>query len=58
VAKFLPYAKAFVAAAFALAVTVVTAVSDKQISAEEWSAIALAWGAVVAVFAVPNKPAE
>jgi hypothetical protein len=52
------YAKTIAAAVFALVVTVVTAVSDHQIDSEEWAAIAAAWAGVVAVFAVPNKPAQ
>jgi hypothetical protein len=58
VAKFLLYAKALVAAVFALGVTVYFAVQDKAISADEWTAIAAAWAGVVGVWAVPNKPAD
>lgn len=52
----LQYAKALVAAVVALAVTVYAAVSDKQISSEEWAAIGTAWAGVVGVWAVRNQP--
>jgi hypothetical protein len=58
VSKILQYAKALVPAVVALVVTVWVAASDKQVTSEEWAAIAAAWATVVGVWAVPNKPAD
>jgi peptidoglycan/LPS O-acetylase OafA/YrhL len=54
--KIKPYAKAIVAVLVAVVVAVQAALTDGEITTDEWKAIAGAFVAAVLVYLVPNKP--
>lgn len=57
--KLAPYAKALIGALVAALASLQQALDDGSVSAQEWTAIAIAFlTAAVLVFAVPNKDPE
>ncbi len=56
--KLAEYVKSLIVAVAALIFTVSSAVTDKQITEEEWVAVAGAWGTVVAVYAARNRVSD
>ena len=57
--KIAPYAKAIIGALVAALASLQQALDDNGVSAQEWTAIAIAFlTAAVLVFAVPNKDPE
>lgn len=46
----------FIVAAIAAAGFTVVALSDKEVTHEEWIEIGALWGVAAAVWAVPNEP--
>jgi peptidoglycan/LPS O-acetylase OafA/YrhL len=56
-AKLKPYAKAIIAVVVAVVVAVQAALTDSEITNDEWKAIIAAGVTAVLVYLVPNKPA-